>query len=170
MVALEYRNLIARVAAVAQWSFLTNHARVLLCIAHDPGLRLRDMADELGITERSAFAIVSDLTEAGYVVKERDGRRNRYSIQRHMPLPDSTGRERTVGEVLNLLADRKSRPRSNGHERSGNRIRDPHFLGPSDSRDSRRCHRGRSEVPFNVAVTAPRDEPRVSQRFEESAV
>ena len=112
MIALEYRNLIARVAAVAQWSFLTNHARVLLCIAHDPGLRLRDMAEELGITERSAFAIVSDLTEAGYVVKERDGRRNRYSIQRHMPLPDSTGRERTVGEVLNLLVDRKSRPRS----------------------------------------------------------
>jgi DNA-binding transcriptional ArsR family regulator len=97
---------------VAQWSFLTNHARALLCIAHDPGLRLRDMAEELGITERSAFAIVSDLTEAGYVVKERDGRRNRYSIQRHMPLPDSTGRERTVGEVLNLLVDRKSRPRS----------------------------------------------------------
>lgn len=112
MVALEYRNLIARVAAVAQWSFLTNHARALLCIAHDPGLRLRDMAEELGITERSAFAIVSDLTEAGYVVKERDGRRNRYSIQHHMPLPDSTGRERTVGEVLNLLVDRKSRPRS----------------------------------------------------------
>ena len=97
---------------MTQWSFLTNHARVLLCIAHDPGLRLRDMADELGITERSAFAIVSDLTEAGYVVKERDGRRNRYSIQRHMPLPDTTGRERTVGEVLNLLVDRKSRSRS----------------------------------------------------------
>src|SRR5467141_1077827 len=98
MVALEYRNLIARVAAVAQWSFLTNHARALLCIAHDPGLRLRDMAEALGITERSAFAIVADLTEAGYVLKERDGRRNRYSIQRHMPLPDATGRERTVGK------------------------------------------------------------------------
>ena len=92
ILALEYRNQIATIAAVAQWSFLTNHARALLCIAHDPGLRLRDMAEELGITERSAFAIVGDLTEAGYVVKERDGRRNRYSIQRHMPLPDSTGR------------------------------------------------------------------------------
>jgi DNA-binding transcriptional ArsR family regulator len=97
---------------VAQWSFLTNHARVLLCIAHDPGLRLRDMAEALGITERSAFAIVADLTDAGYVLKERDGRRNRYSIQRHMPLPDSTGRERTVGEVLNLLVASKSRPRT----------------------------------------------------------
>ncbi|HEY5171479.1 MAG TPA: winged helix-turn-helix domain-containing protein [Acidimicrobiia bacterium] len=95
---------------MAQWSFLTNHARALLCIAHDPGLRLRDMADALGITERSAYAIIADLTRAGYVLKERDGRRNRYSIQRHMPLPDSTGRERTVGEVLNLLVPTRSRP------------------------------------------------------------
>ncbi len=89
---------------MAQWSFLTNHARALLCIAHDPGLRLRDMADALGVTERSAYAIVADLTAAGYVLKERDGRRNRYSIQHHMPLPDSTERQRTVGEVLHLLA------------------------------------------------------------------
>jgi len=96
---------------VAQWSFLTNHARALLCIASDPGLRLRDLAEALGITERSAYAIVADLTQAGYVLKERDGRRNRYSIQRHMPLPDPTGRERTVGEVLNLLAGTNARRR-----------------------------------------------------------
>ena len=95
-----------------QWSFLTNHARALLCIAHDPGLRLRDMAEELGITERSAYAIVADLTDAGYVLKERDGRRNRYSIQHHMPLPDSTNRQRTVGEVLNLLVGTKARARN----------------------------------------------------------
>jgi DNA-binding transcriptional ArsR family regulator len=94
---------------VPQWSFLTNHARALLCIARDPGLRLRDMAEALGITERSAFAIVADLTEAGYVVKERDGRRNRYSIQHHMPLPDRTDRERTVGDVLDLLTGTKTR-------------------------------------------------------------
>ena len=96
---------------VAQWSFLTNHARVLLCIAHDPELRLRDMADTLGITERSAYAIVNDLSEAGYVVKERDGRRNRYTIQGHLPLPDGTNRERTVGEVLDLLTGTKRRAR-----------------------------------------------------------
>ena len=96
----------------ARWSFLTNHARVLLCIAHDPGLRLRDMAAALGITERSAYGIVADLTRAGYVRKERDGRRNRYSIQREMPLPDLTNRERTVGELLNLLAGPKPRARA----------------------------------------------------------
>ena len=89
---------------MAKWGFLTNHARVLLCIAHDPGVRLRDIAASLGITERSAYGIVTDLTAAGYVVKEKDGRRNRYQIQTHLPLPDPTSRERTVGEVLALLA------------------------------------------------------------------
>jgi DNA-binding transcriptional ArsR family regulator len=87
-----------------RWSFLTNHARVLLCIAHDPGVRLRDIAARVGVTERSAYGIVTDLAEAGYVVKEKDGRRNRYQIQAHLPLPDSASRERTIGEVLALLA------------------------------------------------------------------
>jgi DNA-binding IclR family transcriptional regulator len=89
---------------VASWGFLTNHARVLLCLARDPGVRLRDIAARLGITERSAYGIVTDLAEAGYVVKEKDGRRNRYLIQAHLPLPGTAGRERTVGEVLALLA------------------------------------------------------------------
>jgi len=88
---------------MAKWTFLTNHARVLLCIAHDPGMRLRDIAASVGITERSAYGIVSDLAEAGYVVKQRDGRRNRYQIQTHLPLPEPTSRESTVGEVLALL-------------------------------------------------------------------
>ena len=97
---------------MAQWSFLTNHARALLCIAHDPNLRLRDIADAVGITERSAFAIVADLAEAGYVVKERDGRRNRYSIQHHMPLPDATSRDRTLGELLDVLVGSEARSRN----------------------------------------------------------
>jgi hypothetical protein len=89
---------------VASWTFLTNHARVLLCVAHDPGVRLRDIAATLDITERSAFGIITDLVEAGYVVKEKDGRRNRYHIQAHLPLPGPDGQERTIGEVLTLLA------------------------------------------------------------------
>jgi hypothetical protein len=88
---------------VASWAFLTNHARVLLCVAHDPGARLRDIAASLDITERSAFGIITDLAEAGYLVKEKDGRRNRYHIQAHLPLPEPDGRERTIGEVLALL-------------------------------------------------------------------
>jgi Winged helix-turn-helix DNA-binding len=89
---------------VANWTFLTNHARVLLCIAHDPGVRLRDIAASVGITERRAYAIVTDLAEAGYIVKQKNGRRNRYQIQAHLPLPEPTRRERTVGDVLALLA------------------------------------------------------------------
>ena len=88
-----------------RWSFLTNHARALLCIAHDPGIRLRDIADALGVTERSAYGIVTDLTEGGYVVKEKDGRRNRYQIQAHLPLREATTQERTIGEILDLLVD-----------------------------------------------------------------
>lgn len=90
---------------MANWSFLTSHARALVCIAHDPGLRLRDIATTLGITERSAYAIVTDLTKDGYIVKEKDGRRNRYHIQGDLPLPETVGRKRTVGEVLDLLTD-----------------------------------------------------------------
>ena len=89
---------------MADWSFLTNHARVLLCIAHDPGVRLRDIAAKMDVTERTAYGIVTDLTEAGYVVKHKDGRRNRYQIQAHLPLPETDSRERTIGEILALLA------------------------------------------------------------------
>jgi predicted DNA-binding transcriptional regulator YafY len=89
---------------VTDWSFLTNHARVLLCIAHDPGVRLRDIAARTGVTERTAYGIVADLTAAGYVVKHKDGRRNRYQIQAHLPLPETDSRERTIGEILTLLA------------------------------------------------------------------
>ena len=91
------------------WSFLTNHARVLLCIADDPQMRLRDIAARLGITERSAYSIVTELAEAGYLVKQKDGRRNRYQIQMHLPLPEPTSPERTVGEVLSLLAGADAR-------------------------------------------------------------
>jgi DNA-binding transcriptional ArsR family regulator len=85
------------------WSFLSNHGRVLLFLARDPRMRLRDIAAGLGVTERSAYAIVADLTRAGYITKHKDGRRNRYQIQAHL-LPEPTGRKRTVGEVLALLA------------------------------------------------------------------
>jgi hypothetical protein len=107
---------------VASWAFLTTHARVLLLVAHDPGIRLRDIAASLGITERSAFGIIADLAEAGYVVKEKDGRRNRYHIQAHLPLPEPTARERTVGEVLVLLTGTDPTPAGElgtGREKAG---------------------------------------------------
>jgi DNA-binding IclR family transcriptional regulator len=97
---------------MAEWSFLTNHARTLLCIAHDPGVRLRDIAITLGITERSAFGIVSDLIADGYVVKDKEGRRNRYEIQTDLPLRGAFGREQTIGEVLELLVDTGTKRRT----------------------------------------------------------
>ena len=89
---------------MVSWSFLTNHARALLFVASEPDALLRSIAGELGVTERTAFGIVADLTEAGYIVKHKDGRRNRYAIQTHLPLPDRIATDLTIGEVLDLLS------------------------------------------------------------------
>jgi len=109
---------------MAEWGFLTNHARVLVCIAHDPGIRLRDIAAMVGITERSAYGIVTDLTADGYVVKDRDGRRSRYEIQTDLPLRGAIGRARTIGEVLELLVDAspdRRRPKNRMPKKIGSR-------------------------------------------------
>jgi hypothetical protein len=89
---------------VMAWGFLTNHAQALLCIAHDPGVRLREIAIALSITERAAFGIVTDLVDAGYVVKDKNGRRNRYAVQVDKPLPEALVNRRTVGQLVDLLA------------------------------------------------------------------
>ena len=94
---------------MTRWTFLTNHAHVLCCIARDPGIRLRDVADRVGVTERAAQRIVSDLVEAGYLDRARNGRRNSYRIRRDGPLrhPVETGHR--IGEVLDLLCPEPSR-------------------------------------------------------------
>jgi IclR-like helix-turn-helix domain-containing protein len=104
-------RILIRLPSVGEWSFFTNHARVLICIARDPGIRLRDLAATIDVTERSAYGIVTDLVNAGYVVKDKDGRRNRYRVEAQLPLPESIGRERTVGDVLGLLVDVDARRR-----------------------------------------------------------
>ena len=91
------------------WSFLTTHARAMLFLADQPDARLRDVAAELGVTERTAFGIVADLTESGYVEKEREGRRNRYHIRRDLPLRDDIRRKRNLGELLDLLGPTEER-------------------------------------------------------------
>lgn len=92
-----------------EWSFLTQHARVLLCIAGDPGARLRDIAGALDITERTAFGIVTDLADAGYIIKAKNGRRNTYEIREHLPVPDAIPNARTIGQLLDLLGDTDTR-------------------------------------------------------------
>ena len=95
---------------MADWSFLTNHARALLSIAHKPDLRLRDIANDLDVTERTAYSIVADLTQSGYVAKQKDGRRNVYHIQSHMPVRDSVGHQRAIGELLGLFLEGANPP------------------------------------------------------------
>jgi hypothetical protein len=85
------------------WSFLTNHAQVLLCIAHDPGVRLREIGDAVGITERAAHRIVAELTAAGYISRRRNGRRNHYTIKSHLPVPDPLARDQKIGDLLAVL-------------------------------------------------------------------
>lgn len=91
-----------------RWHFLTNHSQVLLCIEHNPETRLRDIAELVGITERAAQRIVRDLVDAGYVKRERVGRRNRYVVNRHAPMRHPAQSEFEVGELLRLLRPRAS--------------------------------------------------------------
>jgi DNA-binding IclR family transcriptional regulator len=89
-----------------EYQFLTNHAQALLCVAHDPGIRLRDIAETVGVTERSAHRILSQLVEDGYVVRERIGRRNVYKVKPELPLRHSLTQEteeRRIGDLLEVL-------------------------------------------------------------------
>jgi len=86
------------------WQFVTNHTQVLLCIARDPNVRLRDIADAVGVTLGSAQRILADLVEAGYVRRERHGRRNRYGINRDAPMLRHAAQEgHDIGALLDLL-------------------------------------------------------------------
>jgi hypothetical protein len=93
---------------VRSWTFLTNHAQVLVCIADDPGVRLRDIGDRVGITERAAHRIVTELAVAGYITRERTGRRNRYTINDDVALPDPVASERSIGQLLGVLRGRRA--------------------------------------------------------------
>ena len=90
---------------MAEWTFFTNHAHVLFCIARDPEIRVRDLAVLVGITERAAQRIVADLVAAGYLERSRDGRRNRYQVRADLPLRHPVEQPHRVGEVLAVLSD-----------------------------------------------------------------
>lgn len=87
------------------WTFLTNHAHVLLAITRDPEARLRDIAGLVGITERAAFRIVGDLAEAGYVTKTKRGRRNVYEVDADLPLRHPLEQQKSVRSLLELIAE-----------------------------------------------------------------
>jgi hypothetical protein len=85
------------------WTFLTNHAHVLICIAEDPDTRLRDIAARVGITERAAQAIVADLETGGYLTRTKVGRRNTYEVHPNLPFRHAIEQDHQVGELLGLL-------------------------------------------------------------------
>ena len=85
------------------WTFLTNHARALVCIARDPGARLRDVAECLDVTERAAHRIVSDLVDGGYLTRHRLGLRSYYEVHPERPLRHSAEQDREVGDLLRAL-------------------------------------------------------------------
>ncbi|MHB1501245.1 MAG: helix-turn-helix transcriptional regulator [Candidatus Dormibacteria bacterium] len=91
------------------WTFLTNHGHVLLCIARDRQMRGRDIAAQVGITERAAQSLIADLVEAGYVTRSREGRRNRYELNDSLPLRHPLEQTHHVGELLRVLTE-PSRP------------------------------------------------------------
>lgn len=88
---------------VPAWTFLTNHAHVLLCLARDPDVRLRDVAVAVGITERAVQLIVQDLEAEGFVTRTRVGRRNHYDLHASLPLRHPLERDHHVGELLGVL-------------------------------------------------------------------
>ena len=91
-------------AGVTEWTFLTNHAHVMVCLGRDPSARMRDVAAAVGITERAAQRIVAELDESGYLSRRRDGRRNVYTLHAARPLRHPLERSHTVDELLDLLA------------------------------------------------------------------
>jgi predicted transcriptional regulator len=86
-----------------RWHFVTSHTQVLLCLEANPEMRLRDVAQIVGITERAAQRIVGDLVDAGYVTRERVGRRNRYTLNRTLPMRHPSQYEHEIGELLDAL-------------------------------------------------------------------
>jgi predicted ArsR family transcriptional regulator len=97
-------NVVVKNAPDASWTFLTNHAHVLLAIAAEPEIRIRDIASEVGITERAAHRIVADLEEAGYLQVSKVGRRNEYVVLKEMPLRHPAEQHHRIGELLKVLA------------------------------------------------------------------
>jgi hypothetical protein len=110
-------------AVVSGWDFLTNHAHVLLCVAKDPGIRLRDIAAAVGITERGAHKILTELVDEGYVLRERHGRRNRYKVKPELPLRHPLVHDREVGDLLKVLLRPERSGSKGGQTRSGTAAR-----------------------------------------------
>ncbi len=97
--------------STSDWTFLTNHSHVLFCLAKDPEIRLRDVADRVGITERAVQRIVTELEDSGYITRQRQGRRNTYEVHKHRPLRHPIESHRNVSDLLLLILELTDDPR-----------------------------------------------------------
>ena len=95
---------------MAEWTFLTNHSHVLLCIMQNPRVRLSEIAEKVGITERTAFAIVTDLVNEGYLSKVRQGRRNEYEVHPELPFRHPIEQEAEIRALLGIFEPKGSAP------------------------------------------------------------
>lgn len=98
------------------WTFLSNHAHVLLCLAENPGIRLRDVAEKVGITERSAMRMITQLDEAGYLTRDKEGRRNHYTIALDARLRHPIEGNCTVEQLLEMVLTRETVDRLERHQ------------------------------------------------------
>jgi DNA-binding MarR family transcriptional regulator len=115
-VSMNFKSIYASLSRMTEdtprWKFLTNHAQVLACIAQDPGVLVREISERVGITERAAHRIVTELAVDGYITRERNGRRNNYTIQSARPLPDRLERTQRVSDLLTILVGATGEPAS----------------------------------------------------------
>ena len=88
---------------MAEWTFLTNHAHVLICVARNPGIRIRDVSENVGITERTAQRILRELADGGYLRRTPDGRRSIYEVNDSLPLRHPLESGHAIGEILEVL-------------------------------------------------------------------
>lgn len=98
-----------RASAKPAWTFLTNHAHALLCVAQSPGMRIREIAHTLGVTERCVQRVLAELEEAGYVTRVHQGRRNHYEVHADLPLRHPAEQHRQVSELLSLVLGARER-------------------------------------------------------------
>ena len=107
------------------WTVLSNHGIALVCVARDPGIRLRDLADCIGVSDRTAFGVVNDLIEGGYLRRYKDGNRNRYEINPEAPMRHPTMDDHWVGELLAVLVPESLRRKDpeGGAKSEGTRAR-----------------------------------------------
>ncbi len=135
----------------ASWTFLTNHAHVLLCLSSEPEVLMRDIADRVGITERAVQRIIAELVEAGHIVRVRHGRRNQYRVRGDLPLRHPIERHVRVSALIEFVAGESSLARRRAGDARRTKASDARRTKAGDARrtkagDARRTKAGDAQA------------------------